>query len=65
MKQNQSIAYSTSFKKGDEVIYEGDMNATIIEEFENGLVKINLVNFGEISVLKKTLALKSKRNNNI
>lgn len=65
MKQNQSIAYNTSFKKGDEVIYEGDMNATIIEEFENGLVKINLVNFGEISVLKKTLALKSKRNNNI
>ena len=47
-----------AFKKGDKVIYEGDMNATVIEELENGLVKINLANFGEISVLKKYLKLK-------
>ncbi len=58
MKANQSIAYNFSFKKGDEVIYGGDMNATVIEEFENGLVRITLANFGEISVLKKMLEFK-------
>jgi hypothetical protein len=58
MQKNESETYSPCFKKGDEVMYEEDMNATVIEEFKNGLVKINVANFGEISVLKKYLKLK-------
>ena len=49
-----------AFKKGDKVIYDGDMNATVIEEFDFGLVKINIDDFGEISVLKKSLKLRKK-----
>lgn len=49
-----------AFKKGDKVIYDGDMNATVIEEFDFGLVKINIDDFGEISVLKKSLKLRNQ-----
>lgn len=52
-----SVMLNTSLKKGDKVIFGENMNATVIEEFENGLVKINLVEFGEIKVLKEGIKL--------
>lgn len=52
---NNTMIINSYFEKGTKVIFGDEINATVIEELNNGLVKVNLEGFGEMKVLKKGL----------